>query len=437
MRISILLLGSLVLATAQGQTALTLQEALARGLAARADVQVERLSERVLEERTSQARSAYRPRIEATFDGRYNIEQQTNVLPGEFFGQPGTLLPVVFGTEWNATAGLGLTQRLFDPAASGRIRLARLDAAVQRSATAVAEDEARIAIAEAWYQVVLAQAGADLARSTLQRAGQAYAEDSARAVQGALLPVELERSALELGQARRGLERAERELELARAELAQAIGWTDTEPPTVAADALDQLAAGTDEAPTMPLTVRRPELEEARTALERDSAALRNERRSWLPSLDLYANVYRQFYNDVFDPLNDKAWYPWTYVGVRLNLPIWDGGERTHRVREQRLLAEQQALRMADLQRSLTLEARTQVTELALRRAELLDARADVALGERLLELDRVRMAQGTITQAELARTRADLQARTEQLYRATYDFLRAGLLVKRSTGSW
>ncbi len=42
------------------------------------------------------------------------IQIPTTLIPGEFINQPGTFVPVKFGTQWSANAGVTLKQVLFD-----------------------------------------------------------------------------------------------------------------------------------------------------------------------------------------------------------------------------------------------------------------------------------------------------------------------------------
>ena len=44
----------------------------------------------------------------------YNPILQQSALPGEFFGQPGSIVMVPFGQEWNSNAVATLTQNLFN-----------------------------------------------------------------------------------------------------------------------------------------------------------------------------------------------------------------------------------------------------------------------------------------------------------------------------------
>src|SRR3990170_3454321 len=55
------------------------------------------------------------PQISGSSSLTDNIRIPTQLLPGEFFGQPaGTYIPVRFGTKYNATYGVNLRQIIFD-----------------------------------------------------------------------------------------------------------------------------------------------------------------------------------------------------------------------------------------------------------------------------------------------------------------------------------
>src|SRR5689334_15190959 len=56
------------------------------------------------------------PQIKAEIDVKNFFEIPTSFIPGEFFGgEPGTYIPVKFGTPWQASAGVSATQIIFDP----------------------------------------------------------------------------------------------------------------------------------------------------------------------------------------------------------------------------------------------------------------------------------------------------------------------------------
>ncbi|MFL5753688.1 MAG: TolC family protein [Bacteroidia bacterium] len=53
------------------------------------------------------------PQINGSLDVKDYISLPTSLLPGQFFGAPpGTFVPVKFGTQYNATAGVSASQLL-------------------------------------------------------------------------------------------------------------------------------------------------------------------------------------------------------------------------------------------------------------------------------------------------------------------------------------
>src|ERR1017187_619434 len=60
------------------------------------------------------------PQIDITGSFDDNLKIITQILPGELIGKPGTLIPVTIGTPYNVSAGISLTQKIFDPRSEER-----------------------------------------------------------------------------------------------------------------------------------------------------------------------------------------------------------------------------------------------------------------------------------------------------------------------------
>ena len=54
------------------------------------------------------------PQINGNADFNHTFEVPTQIIPGDFVGQPGTNLAVQFGVPFNANASIGVSQLLFD-----------------------------------------------------------------------------------------------------------------------------------------------------------------------------------------------------------------------------------------------------------------------------------------------------------------------------------
>ena len=103
------------LSTATGPVkTLTLKDAITYALENKADAKKAQLKVENSEYQIQEVRSRALPQISANGSLTYNPVLQTTVIDGNAFGQPGTVIQAAFGQKWSSTAGVSLTQALFD-----------------------------------------------------------------------------------------------------------------------------------------------------------------------------------------------------------------------------------------------------------------------------------------------------------------------------------
>jgi len=100
-------------ASAQVQT-LTLRDALTYALQNKSDAKKSKLQVENSEYQIQEVRSRALPQISANGNLTYNPVIQTTVIDGASFNAPGTTIQAAFGQKWTSTAGVSLTQAIFD-----------------------------------------------------------------------------------------------------------------------------------------------------------------------------------------------------------------------------------------------------------------------------------------------------------------------------------
>jgi outer membrane protein TolC len=75
----------------------------------------------------------------------------------------------------------------------------------------------------------------------------------------------------------------------------------------------------------------------------------------FLPSLSAFGSYILNFQNDQFGELYQTK-YPYSYVGATLAFPIFQGGKRTARIKEEKLRGRRLDLSLADLRNNLGAE---------------------------------------------------------------------------------
>ena len=98
----------------RGQTTLSLRTALEKSLANSNTLKKADLDRQITEARSLQEKSIIYPQISAGATLDYFPLLPTSLVPGEFINQPGTFIPVQFGQPWQTGAQLTISQLLYN-----------------------------------------------------------------------------------------------------------------------------------------------------------------------------------------------------------------------------------------------------------------------------------------------------------------------------------
>ena len=142
---------------AQEVTQLTLKEAITFALENKVDSKKAKLKVENSEYQIEEVRSRALPQISANGNMTYNPILQLNALPGDFFGAPGTTLLAPLGQEWTSTAGVSLSQTLFDQSVFTGLKAAKSTREFYQINEQLTEEQVIERVANAYYQVYVQQ----------------------------------------------------------------------------------------------------------------------------------------------------------------------------------------------------------------------------------------------------------------------------------------
>lgn len=132
---------------------LTLKDAINYALQNKADAKKSRLELENSEYQIQEVRSRALPSITANGNVTYNPILQLNALPGDFFGQPGTTLLAPLGQKWTSTAGVNLTQNIFDQSVFTGLRAARTTREFYQINAQLTEEQVIERVSTGYYEV--------------------------------------------------------------------------------------------------------------------------------------------------------------------------------------------------------------------------------------------------------------------------------------------
>jgi outer membrane protein TolC len=106
------------------------------------------------EYKIQEVRSQALPNISANGGLTYNPILQLNALPGQFFGGPaGSVILAPLGQKWNSTAGLSLTQKIFDQSVFTGLKAAKSTREFYQVNAQLTEQQVIERVATNYYQV--------------------------------------------------------------------------------------------------------------------------------------------------------------------------------------------------------------------------------------------------------------------------------------------
>jgi len=430
-----------------------LDRAVQVGLRNNRSLRVSQLDLATAEKQVKEAYGSLVPEIDGSMGYTRNLEVPTSFLPGFIFDPtlpPDSLIPVKFGSDNQWSAGLTISQPLFDAAlftgvsTSGRFRSYQrevLRGAAQFVATSIRVAYLDVLVAREAHRVTLNSVERVLGTleetAALNRAGLASDYDVLRLeVQLANIAPQLRRTANAVRVAERNLSI---ELGLPRLEQAGAAG-------SLAQMDLDSLAAndrphrmilefsGTGEVSTTDVDslsevarLHRSDLRQLEQLRGLEEARVKVERAELFPTLSAFFNwnLFAQE-DDALNFFGEGANQRFTTsaAGVQLSVPIFSGLRRWNRVEQRKIAVRQVEEQLADLSQRVQSEVRTTHDRVLEARARAYAQRTAVRQAQRGFDIVTREYLAGTRTRLEV--TEADVSLRESELNyaQAVYDYL-------------
>ncbi|MGB8492341.1 MAG: TolC family protein [Bacteroidales bacterium] len=337
--LSVLLPGSVLLSQAGGDLNLSLKDAQAYAvmnnklvLAARADVLASRAA---VWETISNAL----PNVSASGSYTDNLKLMTTLLPGEFFGRPGELIPVTFGSQFNSSASVQANLLIFNAPLYIGIETTKLAAKLSEQNLQKSELDTKEAVSTAYFLILLSEKSLEIldgnvadmnetlkSTKSMYSAGMAEATDVDQMTSNVNM-LENTRSSL--------LRTIELDYNLLRFQLGVS---ADTK--IILSETLEGLVGEVNVEALLSQQFDHTQnidfkLVEGQELIS--SLALKSQKSSVLPTL---AGFYNYGTNGMGDKMSDLRWFQNSMTGVQLTVPIFASGQRLAQIKKAQMNLE-------------------------------------------------------------------------------------------------
>lgn len=412
------------------QTPITLEQALQQAQANRLELRNQQLQVRISESDEARRRARWQPQVNAGADVRWNTQIQRNIIKNAPFANNQDVV-LRFGTPVNNVLNVQAEQKLYDAQSRIDRDLNRLSVASQQAVLAKQQQDVRSQVTEAYYQAVYNREKQRLSDRARDRARGYQAQAQTRLQSGTLLQTDFDRFGLDLSNAELTYRNDQRDYALSLENLRYRISASQ---PVEPADSLGALFARFQTQETGAgnrIEIQQEELNRQVNVLNK-----RKEKARLGPVVSAYGAYFAQQFADTFNPFQSGTWFPYNYVGVRLNVPVFDGRQTRINRQDYVLRARISENTIQRLKNDFDYDTRSAQNTLTQARENLDETRRNIPQAQAILAVDRVRFDAGTLLLADFRNSEYALLNAENNYLRAVYDVLLGQLQVRKAAGN-
>lgn len=379
------------------------------------------------------------PQLSASADLGYNFKVPTSFIPAEFFGgEPGTFQPVQFSPAYNGSAGIDLSQMMFDGSYFVGLKASRTYTELARKDKIKSEIDVIEAVSKAYYLALVNHDQMELIEKTYGRLDSLLRDTRAMREAGFAEQIDVDRIKVQYNNAEVEKQNFGRAMELSYALLKFQMGM-DINTPLELKDRIADIEFnvleenfGNDFSYT-----DRIEYSQLQTNLDLVNLDIKNTQVKYLPKIDLYGRLGASTGAGSFSDLTNFGdnWFGLGVVGMRFNVPIFDGLRKSRMIQQKRLQAKQIEISKDQLQKNIDVQIQQARTTLQKSVDNMVAQRENMELAENVYRVAKIKYEAGVGSNIEVVNADASYKEAQTNYHSAVYNALVAKVDLEKAFG--
>ncbi len=333
----------------------------------------------------------------------------------------------------NFTASIDLDAMVFDGTFFVGLQAARAFREYTAQELIVQKRDIRNQVIDAYLPVLLLNESMEILRKNIDNLTALLNETTQLYQSGFAEQLDIDRQQLSLTNLQVEYDNALRQKEVALARLKYVIGYP-VEQALELSDELEEMVVVASEADlSADIDFQaRPEYRLTEKGLELNDLNVRLNKAAYLPTLYAFGS-YQQNYQG--NDRNNDFWAPTSFVGLRLNVPIFDGLNKQARLQRARIDLEKTQNQQLDLKRAIRLEITNARILYVNAREKLASQKENMELAQRIYDTTQIKYREGVGSSVELTQAERELYTAQANYIDALYNLLVAKVDLETALG--
>lgn len=386
------------------------------------------------------------PKLSAGVDYNYFIHIPTQLIPNDAFAFeiPGIPIPepepgyseTQFGTRNNLTFALNLNTLVFDGSYFVGLKASRGLLEMTKRQADLTKYDVKHAVVKAYLQVLIAEENKGVLLRNIENLGKMRKETKVFLDNGMVEQLDVDRLDLSLSNLQVELEALARQTELAYNVLKFQMNYPLEGKVELTNKLEDIMALPEDsdlegeiafeqriETDILKQTIRLNELNTKRFTM------------GYLPSLSAFATHQQVLQRDDLFDGTAPGFYPTTIIGLKLNVPIFDGLDKAAKIKKSKIDVEKFKLQLNDLERSIQLQVINSRAIYKNAKQRLENQDKNLALAEKIHNTTKIKYREGVGSSLEMTQAEQELYRTQANRLNALYELVVAKADLDKALG--
>ncbi len=417
---------------------LSLQQSIQYAMAHQPDIANAKYDEGKADAKVKEITGIGLPQINGSVNFMDYLQIPTTLIPAQFFGGPaGTFAPVKFGTQYSLTGQIDGSQILFDGTYIVGLQAAKIYRTVSTQALELANINATAQVTKAYYQALVVNWKLQMTKADANRLKKLMDETQKLYETGFTEKIDYQRIKVSYNNLKTLETTMGRMLTMSYKMLKFQMGMPVYDSIALT-DSLKTIPMNPDlEGDTAFRAGNRIEMQMAQTDLYGNHELLKKDRFAYLPNLILFGSVNRVNQGASTDFFSGaQPWYPTAIVGLKMNIPIFDGLQKNYRIQQDKFSVQEAELKINTLKQSISLQISSSTTNLANALADLKNQKENMELALSVEHDTKIKYEAGTGSNLEVVDAETSLIEAETNYYNALYNALIAKVDYEQAKGT-
>ncbi|MFM7022368.1 MAG: TolC family protein [Flavobacteriales bacterium] len=353
------------------------------------------------EEKKKEVLSTGLPQVNASSTFNDNLVLPTQLLPGQFLGQPaGTFIPVRFGTQYNFTAGATVSQLIYNQTLMVGVEASKVAEDLAGLGAEKVKEQIIYQVASSYYALQITNMQQGIVESNLKKVEQLLSVVKVQYENGFAKKTDYDRLQVNQTNLKTELENLQLNVQYLKDVLKYSMGMSLDS--SIAITQMIDPASANDASPQANIS-NNIDMKILETQKVLNALNVKQYYAGYYPVLSATASYnWSNMGNEVHFTGDKAQWYNTSVVGLNLSFPIFDGLNRHYKAQQAKIQQEQLELDASSLAESIRIGNLNAYKTFKSNQATLIVQERNMKLAEEIFASTQEQYNGGIVSMSEL-----------------------------------